>query len=53
MKLNEKDFDGNYPLLKAISNNNTEIVKLLIEYAEQHQINLELNKKIIQEIVCC
>jgi len=27
---------GRYPLLEAISENNTEIVKLLIEYANQH-----------------
>ena len=42
MKLNEKDKD---PFLEAISKNNIEIVKLLIEYATQHQIVLEYNKK--------
>jgi len=43
--LNEKNKDGNYPLLKAIFENNIEIVQLLIEYANQHQIILELNEK--------
>ena len=35
-----------HPLLEAIYyNNNIEIVKLLIEYANQHQIILKLNEK--------
>ena len=42
--MNEKNKDGNYPLTEAISNNNIEIVNLLIEYADQHQINLEYNE---------
>jgi len=45
LKLNEKDNIGYYPLYWAISYNNIEIVKLLIEYANQHQIILELNEK--------
>jgi len=35
---------GEYPLY-AISRNDIEIFKLLIEYANQHQIILELNEK--------
>eukprot|EP00833_Pecoramyces_ruminatium_P008837 jgi/Orpsp1_1/1182869/evm.model.c7180000082990.1 len=42
---NIKDEKGNYPLLLAIYKNNIEIVKLLIEYANQHQIILKLNEK--------
>ena len=47
MELNEKNKEGNYPLLCATSfyYNNIEIVKLLIGYANQHQIILELNEK--------
>ena len=40
---NEKDFLGYYPLLLAIYKNNIEVVKLLLEYANQHQIILNLN----------
>jgi len=43
--MNEKNQDGSYPLLEAIYNNNIEIVQLLIEYANQHQIILKLNEK--------
>ncbi len=45
MNLNEKDIFGYYPLDLAINDNNTKIVQLLIEYANQHQIILELNEK--------
>ena len=38
LKLNEKDEDGYYSLLKAIFKDNIEIVQLLIEYANQHQL---------------
>jgi len=38
LKLNDKNEYGEYPLLKAIYKNNIEIVQLLIEYANQHQI---------------
>ena len=34
-----------YPLSEAIRENNIEIVQLLLEYALQHQIILELNEK--------
>eukprot|EP00833_Pecoramyces_ruminatium_P004320 jgi/Orpsp1_1/1178352/evm.model.c7180000064974.1 len=56
LKLNEKDRYGDYPLLCAIENggryplvvaireNRIESVKLLIEYANQHQIILEYDK---------
>ena len=43
LKLNVKD--GNYPLYWTISNNNIEIVQLLIGYVNQHQIILEYNKE--------
>jgi len=43
--LNEKDFQKNYPLLYAAQNNNTKIVKLIIDYANNHNIELNLNKK--------
>ena len=46
--MNEKDKFGNYPLFWAIFNNNIEIVKLLIDYALQHQIILEYDKKDIK-----
>ena len=36
LELNEKNKDGEYPLERAISYNNIEIVKLLIEYVNQH-----------------
>jgi len=45
LKLNEKDKDGDYPLLMTIFKNNIKILQLLIEYANQHQIILELNEK--------
>jgi len=47
--LNEKDKDGQYPFLMGISKNNVEIVQLLIEYANQHQIILKVNEKKIME----
>jgi len=42
MELNEKNEDENYPLYCTISNNNIEIIKLLIEYANQNQVLLVL-----------
>jgi len=45
LELNEKDDIGNYPLSKAIINNNIKIVQLLLDYALQHKIILELNGK--------
>ena len=49
LELNEKDEYGYYPLLLAISKNNIEIVKLLLEYALQHHIILEYKKKDIED----
>jgi len=34
LELNEKDKDGFYPLFSAVGN--IEMIKLLMEYAEQH-----------------
>jgi len=45
LELNVKNALGYYPLLEAIYNKNIEIVKLLIEYAQQHQIILKYDKK--------
>jgi len=41
LKLNEK---GWYPHLQAIHSNNVEIVQLLMKYANQHQIIMELSQ---------
>ena len=41
LELNKKNKDGDYPLLCAIYNNNIEIIKLLINYANQHHIGIE------------
>jgi len=43
--LNEKDKHGYYPLLKATTKNNIELIKLLIDYANKNKIILELNEK--------
>lgn len=43
--MNGKDKWNNYPLSKAVENKNIKIIKLLMEYADQHQINLELNER--------
>jgi len=41
----EKNKEINYLLLEDINKINTEIVKLLIEYANENNIILELNEK--------
>jgi len=43
--LNEKDKDGFYPLLKATTKNNIELIKLLMDYANKNKIILKLNEK--------
>lgn len=43
--INEKDGDGNFPLIKAIDKNNIEIVKLLMDYADHNNIELNINEK--------
>jgi len=45
LELNEKDKDGNYPLLLAIIHNNIEIVLLLMDYANKNNIILKINEK--------
>ena len=47
----KKNKNGNYPHYSAISNNNIEIVQLLIGYANQHQIILKLNEKINMDYI--
>ena len=47
--MNEKNKYGYYPLLRAIRDCNIEIIQLLIEYANQHQIILEYEKKDIED----
>jgi len=42
IKINSKTETGEYPLMKAIINNNITIVKLLIEYAYKNNFNLNL-----------
>ena len=48
LELNEKNKDGNYPLLKTIDKNKIESVQLLIDYALQHKIILDYKKKILK-----
>ena len=43
--LYEKDINGNYPLLQAINQNNIEIVCLLLNYCDDHNINININEK--------
>jgi len=45
LKLNETDEEGEFPLLKYIYNNNIEMVNLFIEYANNYNIILEINKR--------
>jgi len=45
LDFNVKNENGNNPLSLATIDNNVEIVKLLIEYANQHQIILNVNEK--------
>jgi len=45
IELNERDEDGNFPLLCAIYKERKDIVKLLINYAEENNILLEMNAK--------
>ncbi|KAL6631931.1 hypothetical protein U3516DRAFT_887388 [Neocallimastix sp. 'constans'] len=43
--MNEKDKDGHYILLEASKNHNSEMIKLLIDYANNNNIILEMNEK--------
>ncbi|ORY43204.1 hypothetical protein LY90DRAFT_509840 [Neocallimastix californiae] len=44
LDLNERDENGWYPFYFAADHNNTEMIKLLINYAEKHQTELILNE---------
>ena len=43
--MNEKDINEVYPVLLACNNNNIEMIKLLIEYANKNNIILKLNEE--------
>jgi len=43
--VNEKDNNGDYPLLSACRNNNSEMIKLIIDYANENKIKLKINEK--------
>ncbi|ORX53697.1 hypothetical protein BCR32DRAFT_288103 [Anaeromyces robustus] len=46
LNLNEKDQNGNYPLLLACQKENIEVVNLLFDYSNKNNIVLEMNEKI-------
>ncbi|OUM67808.1 hypothetical protein PIROE2DRAFT_4617 [Piromyces sp. E2] len=50
LRINETDIFSNYPMLVAIMNNSIESVRLLIEYANNHYITLQLNSMNKNEI---
>jgi len=43
--LNEKNKYGYTPILVAMNNNNFELIKLLLEYANKHNIKLKHDEK--------
>jgi len=45
LNLNEKNEEGQYPLLLICNNNNTRMLKSLLKYAIQNNIALNLNEK--------
>eukprot|EP00833_Pecoramyces_ruminatium_P018584 jgi/Orpsp1_1/1192616/evm.model.d7180000094637.1 len=45
ININEKNKNGNFPFLFAITKNNIEMVKLIIDYANKNNIILEINEK--------
>ncbi|ORX77848.1 hypothetical protein BCR32DRAFT_247606 [Anaeromyces robustus] len=45
LNLNEKDQNGNYPLLLACQKENIEVVNLLFDYSNKNNIVLEMNEK--------
>ena len=56
LELNDnRNNEGYYPLLEVIYNNNIEMVKLILEYADQHNVILELKVNIILKWLkgCC
>jgi len=42
ININEKDSSGNYPLMKAISQKAFDIIMLLVEYAKNHNIDMNI-----------
>ena len=50
--MNKKNKNGNYPLLFTISENNIEMIHLLIDYANNNNIKLKLNEKEKMGIIC-
>jgi len=46
LEINEKDYNTeSYPFLYCITNNNTEITKVLMEYTKKNRIELKINEK--------
>jgi len=45
LNINEKDIDGNFPLLLAVNHNDLKILKCLVEYSKNHNIILNFNIK--------
>jgi len=45
LNINEKDDNGNTPLLLSVNKNNVEMTKLLVDYANTNNIILEVNEK--------
>jgi len=43
--MNEVDTNGNYPIIKAIKKNNVHVAFLLIKYAQEHCINIDIMDK--------
>eukprot|EP00833_Pecoramyces_ruminatium_P005835 jgi/Orpsp1_1/1179867/evm.model.c7180000071120.1 len=43
--MNEKNVDGDYPLLRAVQNNNLEMINLLMDYANRNHIRLNIEDK--------
>jgi len=51
LKINKKKDDKIYPLLNAVLKNNTEMVKLIIDYANKNEIILEISEDDIENII--
>jgi len=45
LNINEKDNNETFPLLWAIRNNNNDIIKLLMDYANDNSIKFHINEK--------
>ncbi|KAG4095331.1 ankyrin repeat-containing domain protein [Neocallimastix lanati (nom. inval.)] len=44
-EINRSNYKGDYPLLMAVTDENIDLIKLLIDYANKNNFILELNKK--------